>query len=153
MTGLFSAVGNENDRGTRFFRGDEFLNFLRINPTDVGWMKIDVEGFEMNVIRGFSNTLEKTKAVLEIEINKNTMMLSKFRLSEIFEYMEKYSYSAYVDITVKEKFHNKNAYCDDAFDIYFIKSTIKQYLSVKFNFFEITKKECLEWDKKYLDIN
>lgn len=89
MTGLFSAVGNKNIKGTRFINGDAFLKFLRIKSEEIGWIKIDLEGFEINLIKGFSQTLITTNALFEIGINKHTMTLCKISLSEIIEFMEK----------------------------------------------------------------
>ena len=55
---------------------DKVVNIIGIIPNDIGFIKIDVEGFEHNILQGMSRTLEKTKKGTKIFIEiweKNTL--------------------------------------------------------------------------------
>ena len=118
MTGLFSAVGNENKKGSRFFSGDQFLDFIQIKPIDIGWIKIDVEGFEKNVIEGLSNSIKETNSVFEVEINANTMRLGEYSSSDLINMMNSFDYFPYVESRFMDGIKSSDR---DVFDIYFAK--------------------------------
>ena len=76
---LKSSILNPNKNGT--FLGEEkaqvekidnFFNEKKINTIHI--LKIDTEGFELNVIKGAKNTLQKTKIII-IEFQLNDMYL------------------------------------------------------------------------------
>ena len=95
-TGHLAALNNEFCLGTRFFIGDDFLKFLQINPLKVGWIKIDVEGFELNVLKGFKDFLKITNAVLELEIDSKTMLENQNSIYDFIFYMRNNFYEAYL---------------------------------------------------------
>ena len=130
MTGLLTAVGNENKKGSRFMRGDKFLEFLNLNPNEVGWIKIDVEGFEKNVVEGFSNLMNKINAVFEIEMNSNTMKISGFSAMELIDYMKIYKYYPYVESRFIDGIKMAKR---ESFDIYFSKSNAIKIFPRKLN--------------------
>ena len=132
-TGLFSAIDNQSENGTRFTRGDDLINFLRIKPKDIGWIKIDVEGFENNVLQGFNSVLSSTQSVVEVEINPRTIRLAKSNLSEILTFMDKYSYKPLINNEVTDDYI-KNL---KVFDIYFVKEIKSSYISKKLNFVDL----------------
>ena len=59
-------------------RLDDYLQNNTVNPN---FIKIDVEGFEYNVILGAKNTIEKCKPNLMIEIQKNENEIISYFLS------------------------------------------------------------------------
>lgn len=60
------AAGKHKEQMIQIKKLDEFL---LDNPTEVHMMKIDVEGFEWEVLLGAKNTLEKFKPILLIEFS------------------------------------------------------------------------------------
>lgn len=147
VTGLLTAIDNKNENGTRFIDGDIFLKFLRINPEEIGWIKIDVEGFEMNVLNGLYETLKKTNSVIEIEINFNFLRLNKIELTNFIEKMKNYSY-----IPFKNNMYNiEYIDCKErmTFDIYFIKKDYLKLISSRLQIDRINNQFIKEWQTKY----
>ena len=65
----------------KFKIGDEILNFQNNNLA----IKIDVEGHELNVLKGIQNLLKNNKCVLQIEIfKKNYHIVNSFLLDNNF---------------------------------------------------------------------
>ena len=65
----------------KFKIGDEILNFQNNNLA----IKIDVEGHELNVLKGIQNLLKNNKCVLQIEIfKKNYHIVDSFLLDNNF---------------------------------------------------------------------
>ena len=82
----------------KFKIGDEILNFQNNNLA----IKIDVEGHELNVLKGIQNLLKKNKCVLQIEIFKknyhivNSLLLdNNFILVDQIRERANYFYSNY----------------------------------------------------------
>ena len=143
MTGLFSAVGNENKKGSRFFGGDQFLDFTNIKPIDIGWIKIDVEGFEKNVIEGFSNSIKETNSVFEVEINANTMRMGEYSSADLIDIMYSFDYFPYVEGRYMDGIKSSKR---DVFDIYFAKLSAAKNFSQKLNLVKLPKEYSNYWD-------
>jgi hypothetical protein len=63
-------------------------DFLIENPTDIGLVKIDVQGFEMNVLKGMSNFLEKSDDVtLIIEWDEKHTKQAGHSLDEMMNFL------------------------------------------------------------------
>jgi FkbM family methyltransferase len=56
-------------------------------------VKIDVEGNELNVLKGMRQTIEKYKPALIIEVNPATLAYFKLTPADIFNYMQGLGYS------------------------------------------------------------
>lgn len=52
------------------------------NFTDVRFIKIDVEGHELDVIKGTKNTIEKWRPIIQVEIDQKRL---SFPISQVFE--------------------------------------------------------------------
>lgn len=73
---------------------DSFLNQQEIS--DVNLIKIDVEGWEMNVLKGAKDLLSKEKApVLMIEFTEGNAFSAGYYCGEIYDYVKKYGYNWY----------------------------------------------------------
>ncbi len=148
-TGLITAIGNESRYGTRFFKGDQLIQFLEIDIKKISYIKIDVEGFEKNVIEGFSNTLKNCDAICQVEINPRAMFLSKSNLKEIVSIMKNLSFIPLVE----EKVNNQYIKGLKVFDIFFSKKVSKAKLTKKLNLNELNEinidKYMKEFNKKY----
>lgn len=149
ITGNLSALGGENQKGTRFFIGDDFLRFLNISPNEIGWIKIDVEGFELNVIKGFINTLKVTNSIFEIEINAKLMNLSNSKFSDFKNLMNKYSYSAFVnDVVISNEIEKS-----EQFDVFFVKDEFISKIPKSLNISNLDESFISLWESKFLEIN
>jgi FkbM family methyltransferase len=71
-------------------RLDDFVNDSNLIPN---FVKIDVEGFELQVLNGFSNTLSKFRPKLMVEIQKDEL--------EIFNLFQHLNYSIFNDRSEK----------------------------------------------------
>lgn len=72
---------------------DYFVESNHINKIDL--IKIDVEGFEMNVLRGMASLLKILKPDLLIEINSNTLAEQNINPKSVFQYLYDLGYSSY----------------------------------------------------------
>jgi FkbM family methyltransferase len=100
QTGGSGVVSSKKPKGNNFkfyeaeFKiGDELLDFQNDNLA----IKIDVEGHELNVLKGISNLLKKNKCIVQIEIFKKNF-------DEINSYLTKKGYY------VKDKFEKRSNY-------------------------------------------
>jgi len=85
-TGYLSVLHNkENLSGTRFSRGDSFIPGLLNDEDKIFIIKIDVEGFEDQVLLGLKETLSTDKPAVILEINPRTQILSGYSLHDVFK--------------------------------------------------------------------
>jgi hypothetical protein len=72
------------------------LDFQLFNNTDIcsiKMMKIDVEGYEFNVLRGAENIIKKFKPIILCEISPEWISLTGHSVKDLFDYMVKLNYS------------------------------------------------------------
>lgn len=62
------------------------------NLTNIGIIKIDVEGHELNVLKGGLNTIKQSKPIMVIEINNNEIETIK----KILNLFDKFAYKPYI---------------------------------------------------------
>lgn len=70
---------------------DEFVSEQKLNNLDV--IKIDVEGFEFSVLQGATNTIEKFKPILFIEIDELNLNNNGTSANELFGFVSNIGYS------------------------------------------------------------
>lgn len=70
---------------------DDFMNVYQLSKAD--FIKIDVEGFEYNVLKGAAQTIKKCKPVLFIEIDERNLIRQSASPEIVFELMKSYGYS------------------------------------------------------------
>lgn len=73
--------------------GDDFLDEHQI--TDIGFIKIDVEGYEYFVINGLKKTIEKSKPVLIFEYDRNYQLKAGVEPVNIFDTLATMGYCFY----------------------------------------------------------
>jgi FkbM family methyltransferase len=61
-----ASKGNKNLGKLALVRGDDYLAQNKLQ--DIALLKIDVEGFEKNVVEGLTDTLEKSRPVIVVEV-------------------------------------------------------------------------------------
>lgn len=128
-TGLFSAIGNESIKGIRFFKFDSFCHHMQINFKEIAWIKIDVEGFELNVLNGMKELLQKTSAAIELELNIRTLNLSNTKFIDLLSILKEFNYVP---------LHNK----DIEIDYELSRVVVYDLVFVKKEYLEIAKKSC-----------
>jgi FkbM family methyltransferase len=72
---------------------DIFVSSLPVTTIDV--IKIDVEGFEMNVLKGAEATLRKYKPILYIEVNNNNLQAQNSSAEELLTFIKDAGYDIF----------------------------------------------------------
>ena len=89
--GAFSLFNNgEKKLKIACTTGDMLLNKLGIRKID--FIKIDVEGFELEVLKGLSKTIEKDRPVIVFEFDRNYQLRKDEVPNEIFLMLSSYNY-------------------------------------------------------------
>lgn len=70
---------------------DEYIENKQIHSINL--IKIDVEGFELNVLKGAVNTLRKFKPILFIEVDNNNLREQGASAKELIMFLENLNYS------------------------------------------------------------
>ena len=73
--------------------GDEWLQ--QHNITNIDAVKIDVEGHEMQVLKGLSQTLQQNRPVIMIEILASTLARFDHTPAEVYGFLNGIGYKAY----------------------------------------------------------
>ena len=107
VDGVFNlSVVDENNRGmNRIVESNESLNTSKIevtildnyiklkNITRVDLIKIDTEGFEMNVIKGAKNLLKRFRPILFIELDEKNLIDQNSSPKEIIKHLINLNYN------------------------------------------------------------
>lgn len=89
--GAFSLMGNGAKKiDIHCVKGDDLLDDLLIEKID--FIKIDVEGFELEVIKGLLKTIARDKPVIIFEFDRNYQLRSSEKPEEIFLLLKAYNY-------------------------------------------------------------
>ncbi|HLN55267.1 MAG TPA: FkbM family methyltransferase [Bacteroidales bacterium] len=84
-------LGKSRDENIEVVRLDDFL---LTNPRDIGIMKIDVQGYEMNVLKGAEKTLERTKVIV-LEANNHEGYSGAPKYYETDEFLRNHNFTLY----------------------------------------------------------
>ncbi|MFN4234271.1 MAG: FkbM family methyltransferase [Bacteroidia bacterium] len=93
---------------------DSFVNSENISKID--FIKIDVEGFEYNVLKGGINAIAKFRPILFIEINDKLLRMQSSSAQQVVNLLEKY-YSNIVIAETNEKITSTYPFNEKHFDI------------------------------------
>lgn len=95
-TGLGSLVPSEGNAKSRLNvdmrRGDDLIKVIAGHPTVI---KIDVEGFELEVMKGLSEVLANSETALVVEIIDNFLRKAGSSAKHVMEYLSLRGYDAY----------------------------------------------------------
>jgi FkbM family methyltransferase len=97
---------------------DEYLTEKKL--TKINLIKIDVEGAEMQVLKGADKTLNKYSPDILIEVVNDTLQKNNFSKKELFSYLKEKKYNAYIP-TASGLLPYKEQLGRDAMNIYFSK--------------------------------
>lgn len=102
-TGYLSVLHNKTDASKiRFSSGDNFIPGLLKDKDRILIIKIDVEGFEDQVLSGLKEIISIHKPAVILEINPRTQVLSGYSLHHVFELFLDLDYEPLVPQTDKE---------------------------------------------------
>lgn len=88
---------------------DNFVKEQKINRLDL--VKIDVEGFEMNVLEGMNDTLNLFKPIILIEILDHNLEANGHKPSDIYNFLWEKGYHSYKILDNKlEQIHTPESY-------------------------------------------
>jgi FkbM family methyltransferase len=104
----------ENFEIVEIKRVDDFIVENQIHKVDL--IKIDVEGFELNVLLGCKNVIEKYRPKLFIEIDDNNLRLQNKSAKELILFLEKY-YDNIFDAVTNEKVSSRDNFSNCHFDV------------------------------------
>ncbi len=93
---------------------DSFIDSNRLNKIDL--IKLDVEGFEMKVLRGAEETISNYRPVLFIEVDDANLQAQGDSARDIFDYCKNFHYDV-KDINTGEKITDHRALIDCHTDI------------------------------------
>ncbi len=102
QTGGTSIVNkNLNDNNLTFFAdfkvGDDYI---KLSDEKIS-IKIDVEGHELNVLKGLQNTIKKNHCILQVEIFRNNFeIVNNFLLS--------FGYKSFYEVKIRSNYFYKN---------------------------------------------
>ncbi|GIV43296.1 MAG: hypothetical protein KatS3mg035_0419 [Bacteroidia bacterium] len=86
------------------------IELKKMNINKVNFIKIDVEGAELLVLKGAADTLNKSKPNLLIEFNEQTFNAAGYTSNDIFNFLEPFGYRFYIiGIRGNLKACNKNS--------------------------------------------
>jgi hypothetical protein len=75
---------------------DRDLPYCGIRPSDVAFVKIDVEGAELEVIRGASNLLSESHPTLYLEAEPEWLERFDHTVADVFAELSSYGYESYL---------------------------------------------------------
>jgi len=98
LTSELSSLLGSGDTATSYkvscVNIDSFLEKHSIQPQDISFIKIDVQGFEINVIKGMTNTLRNNPNIsIMIEFDKNALIDLGFDPKELLNLIAEHEFS------------------------------------------------------------
>ena len=93
-------------------RMDDFVKDLKIEKISI--VKIDVEGYELKVLKGAQETIKKYLPIICLEVVNSLLLSQKSSANEVLEFIKNLGYSKFLDAhTMREiKNFNKDFNCD-----------------------------------------
>ena len=107
-------INNNESHIVRITTMDNWVFEKKINKINL--IKIDVEGYEFNVLKGGLNTLQKFKPILFIEVDDNNLKLQYASASELIAFLEQLNYNIF-NAETNEIVSSKNNFFNCHFDI------------------------------------
>ena len=102
QTGGTSVINkNLNDKNLTFFAdfkvGDDYV---KLNKKKIS-IKIDVEGHELNVLKGIQNIIKKNQCILQIEIFRNNF-------DDVNKFLQSFGYKNFYEVNNRSNYFYKN---------------------------------------------
>jgi len=90
MNSLFNPTGKLGLSSVKTTTVDKVVKRLKIRK--ISFVKMDIEGSELNALRGSVNTIERFKPLFLMEINKIYAKDAGFRIEEIYNFFRRCNY-------------------------------------------------------------
>ena len=117
-----TGAANQNEKANKYYKENvEFKNFDKTFDDDLSYVKIDVEGNELDVLMSMTKSIRKSLPIISFELNQN-----KEKNTELLDFLISNGYNDF--FVKKEHFIDK-----------FWRSKNKLILMIKFLFKLITK--------------
>ncbi|RZJ83096.1 MAG: FkbM family methyltransferase, partial [Chryseobacterium sp.] len=92
--GAFNLFENgKKNTSINCVRADDFLKESQISKVD--FIKVDVEGFELEVFKGLAKTLKQSHPIIFFEYDVNYQLKSQVDPKEIFYFLSEFAYDFY----------------------------------------------------------
>jgi len=95
LIGINNTISNQTALKANIVHGDKFLKIMFMS-NKVKFIKIDVEGFELEVLSGLYNTINESMPFIQIEANPTTMEICNTNISSFREFAKVHNYSIYL---------------------------------------------------------
>ena len=95
-TGTVSVFNDRDNSPSRFTTVDLLLSSVTHVKEKVFLIKIDVEGFEYEVIKGMEDCVRRDRPLIILEINPTTQLLAGYDLRNILMVFLNYNYKFYI---------------------------------------------------------
>ncbi len=121
-TGLYTSKNLKDDdfiEECKVFSLDSFVDFINLGNKSIDYIKIDIEGAELNALIGAKNILSTHQPIIQIEYNKSATDKDNFKsiVENLFEY-------AYEPFKIKQNYLNEKT----GYEVFFIKKNILEQL-------------------------
>lgn len=139
----FEYVDGEKDEYTEIISIDDFAQENEVKR--IGLIKVDTEGFEIDVLQGAMNTLRRDRPIIWVEVSSETYKRVRRMLEELqydFADVEAFNMLFIPNEKNKNNIHVSNEKILDAMFLY------KTRVDLYFNNYEKTKRRCIEKDQK-----
>ena len=96
-TGLFSLLGGTNISKEKVIlkKFDDLELGFNKDLNNKTLVKIDVEGYEFEVLKGMSNFLKNKNLIIKLELNNKSWKNARININEFLEYIEKYHFNIF----------------------------------------------------------
>jgi FkbM family methyltransferase len=89
---------DESNIGANFLTYNEngdvsIVKLDEYNFTDIGLIKIDAEGFEIDILKGAKQTIDTNRPILVIEVNKGALERNGANEAKLFELLKELKYN------------------------------------------------------------
>lgn len=108
LIGIKNAISEKVSLKANIAHGDTLLKTMFMS-SKVVFIKIDVEGFELEVLRGLSNTIKESMPIIQVEANPITMEMSNNSILNFRHFAKSHNYLIY-------KFYNNNFILLNSYD-------------------------------------
>jgi FkbM family methyltransferase len=108
-------ISADNTVDVQIRRLDNVVRELGLTKIDI--IKIDVEGFELNVLRGAAKTLAEMKPILFIELDDGNLRDQGDSARELIQFLETLGYQEIIEIVSKKRLSIHNDFTNCHYDI------------------------------------
>jgi FkbM family methyltransferase len=95
LIGIDNSISEQSSLKAHIVHGDKLLKTMLMSDKVV-FIKIDVEGFELDVLNGLSDSIKESMPIIQMEANPITMEMSNTDISSFRAFAISHDYSIYL---------------------------------------------------------